>query len=58
MGRHSNIILIDKNNLKIIDSIKRVNYDISRVRQVLPGLEYKYPVSNKINPLDFNEEEF
>ncbi len=59
MGRHSNIILIDKSSLKIIDSIKRVSHEISRVRQVLPGLKYNYPPSdNKINPLEFNEKEF
>ena len=59
MGRHSNIILIDKSSLKIIDSIKRVPQEISRVRQILPGLKYAYPPSdNKINPLEFNEKEF
>ena len=58
MGRYSNIILIDKNNFKIIDSIKRVNHDMSRVRQVLPGLEYEYPIADKTNPLEINEGEF
>ena len=37
MGKHSNIILIDKESLKIIDSIKRVTIEMSRVRQILPG---------------------
>ena len=58
MGRHSNIILIDKENFKIIDSVKRVNYEISRVRQVLPGLQYQYPTTDKINPLNLKEDEF
>lgn len=59
MGRHSNIILIDKSSLKIIDSIKRVTDEISRVRQVLPGLKYDYPLNdNKINPVEIKEEEF
>lgn len=59
MGKHSNIILIEKENLNIIDSIKRVSQDISRVRQVLPGLEYQYPsLQDKINPLFLDEEEF
>ena len=59
MGRHSNIILVDKSSLKIIDSIKRVPEEISRIRQVLPGLKYDCPPSdNKMNPLEFNEEEF
>lgn len=58
MGRHSNIILIHKDSLKIIDSIKRINENISRVRQVLPGLEYKYLEADKLNPLDLNKEKF
>lgn len=41
MGKHSNIVLIEKEDSKIIDSIKRVSRDISRVRQILPGLEYQ-----------------
>lgn len=52
MGKYSNIILIDKASTKIIDSIKRVTLDMSRVRQVLPGIKYEYPqLNNKINPL-------
>lgn len=43
MGKHSNIILVDSNTEKIIDSIKRLSIDVSRVRQVLPGKEYTYP---------------
>ena len=59
MGRHSNIILIDKNSQKIIDSIKRVSLDMSRIRQVLPGIKYENPqIGNKLNPLDFNENQF
>ena len=51
MGRHSNIILKDENGL-VIDSIKRVPKEISRVRQLLPGMPYIYPPSqNKRNPL-------
>ncbi len=43
MGKHSNIILVDMTTGKIIDSIKRVSIDASRVRQLLPGLLYEYP---------------
>lgn len=51
MGRHSNIILVDENGV-IIDSIKRITEEISRVRQVLPGIPYVFPPSqNKQNPL-------
>ncbi len=51
MGRHSNIILVDGNGF-IIDSVKRVSEEMSRVRQVLPGKTYISPPSqNKQNPL-------
>ena len=43
MGKHSNIILVDIASGKIIDSIKRVGFDVNRVRQLLPGLIYQYP---------------
>lgn len=52
MGRHSNIILTDGSN-RIIDAIKRVDFSVSSVRQVLPGLEYTSPPSqNKTNLTD------
>ncbi|MEG2915309.1 MAG: NFACT RNA binding domain-containing protein [Oscillospiraceae bacterium] len=51
MGRHSNIILFDQNG-KVIDSIKRIDDDMSSVRQVLPGMTYTLPpAQNKINIL-------
>ena len=43
MGKHSNISLVDESSGKIIDSIKRVSIDTSRVRQLLPGMIYQYP---------------
>ena len=51
MGRHSNIILVDESQ-KIIDSIKRIDFSVSSVRQVLPGLNYELPPKqNKANIL-------
>ncbi|MCK9216812.1 MAG: NFACT family protein [Firmicutes bacterium] len=59
MGRHSNIILIDLKDSKIIDSIKRVNTFMSSVRTVLPGIEYIYPpAKEKIDTLNINETSF
>lgn len=53
MGRHSNIILTHIENEKIIDSAKRIPPSISRVRQLLPGINYELPpTQNKLNPLD------
>jgi predicted ribosome quality control (RQC) complex YloA/Tae2 family protein len=43
MGKHSNIIAIDESTGRIIDSIKRISPDLSRYRQLLPGLPYVYP---------------
>lgn len=53
MGRHSNIILVDNEENKVLDSIKRVPLSVSRYRQVLPGQNYINPPSqNKLNPID------
>ncbi len=43
MGKHSNLILIDTNTNKIIDSIKRISIDVNRYRQILPGSLYVEP---------------
>lgn len=49
MGRHSNISLVDMSTGKIVDSIKRVSIDMSRIRQLLPGKLYEYPpVQDKV----------
>ncbi|HHV09119.1 MAG TPA: fibronectin/fibrinogen-binding protein [Clostridiales bacterium] len=58
MGKHSNIIFCDE-NMKIIDSIKRVNQFISSVREVLPGRDYFIPAtSEKYDPLSITYELF
>ncbi len=41
MGKYSNMILISGE--KIIDSMKRVDFTTSSVRQILPGLQYALP---------------
>ena len=43
MGKHSNIILVDDESEKIIDSIKRISIDVNRYRQILPGKLYQIP---------------
>lgn len=53
MGKHSNVILINEDGI-IIDSLKRVSFDMSSKRQILPGLQYKVPpTQNKLT--FFNE---
>lgn len=50
MGRHSNVILLTEDG-RIIDAIRHVGEDVSRVRLVLPGLPYQSPPSQgKIDP--------
>ncbi|NLK71744.1 MAG: fibronectin/fibrinogen-binding protein [Clostridiales bacterium] len=52
MGKHSNIILIDAESNKILDSIKKISIDVNRYRQILPGKEYVSPPDqSKISPL-------
>ena len=49
MGKCSNLILINSDG-KIIDSVKRVDFTTSTVRQILPGFDYVLPPSqNKLN---------
>ncbi|MDO4623210.1 MAG: NFACT RNA binding domain-containing protein [Eubacteriales bacterium] len=58
MGKHSNIILVNENDV-IIDSIKRISCNISSVREVLPGREYFIPqTQQKADPLTISEQEF
>ncbi|MBO5410774.1 MAG: NFACT family protein [Clostridia bacterium] len=42
MAKHSNIILTDSQGM-IIDSVKRVDFTQSSVRQILPSLKYEIP---------------
>ncbi|NLG25479.1 MAG: fibronectin/fibrinogen-binding protein [Clostridiales bacterium] len=50
MGRHSNLILRVGN--RIVDSARHVTGDISRVREVLPGLRYERPPAHGKVPFD------
>lgn len=52
MGKHSNTILINRENNMIIDGIKHVTAAISSYRQIYPGKEYiSPPDQNKKIPL-------
>lgn len=58
MGKHSNIIFTDENDV-IIDSIKHISALISSVREVLPGRNYFIPnTQDKKNPFTLTENEF
>lgn len=52
MGRNSNLILCGPDG-RIIDCLRRVDYEMSEKRQVLPGLFYHLPPSqDKQDPLE------
>ncbi|MDR2296274.1 MAG: NFACT family protein [Clostridiales Family XIII bacterium] len=46
MGKHSNILLLDAESERIIDSIKRLSPEMNRYRQTLPGCPYIEPPSH------------
>ena len=52
MGKYSNLILKGEDD-RIIDSIRRIDGDISGKRQILPGLFYRMPPAqeHKVDPL-------
>ena len=55
MGRHSNLTLVKDG--RIIDAIRHVSGDMSRVRQALPGLPFvPPPAQDKIDPAVLTEE--
>lgn len=57
MGRCSNLIIIDHDG-RVIDSIKRVDEEMSRERMVLPGMRYALPPrDDRLNFLTAEPEE-
>ncbi|EHJ51602.1 NFACT family protein [Streptococcus macacae] len=57
MGKHSNIILIDKNENKIIESIKHIGFSQNSYRTVLPGSTYLAPPKTDAqNPFTISDE--
>ena len=56
MGRHSNLIVTDAGG-RVLDCIRHVSFDVSRVRQMLPGLTYVSPPGEaRKDPADITEE--
>lgn len=54
MGKHSNIILVDKESSKIIDAIKHIDSRQSSIREVFPNKDYFFVKDEKENILDEN----
>ncbi|MEO4053582.1 NFACT RNA binding domain-containing protein [Solibacillus sp. CAU 1738] len=58
MGRHSNCILVDVANDKIIDSLKHLPPSLNSYRTVLPGQLYiAPPAQHKVSPYSVTDEE-
>lgn len=58
MGRHSNLILVEKESQKIVDSLKHLPPAMNSYRTVLPGQNYVAPpAQNKVNPATVSSEE-
>ena len=50
MGRHSNLMFLDEND-RILEAARHVNPEMSRVRQIQPGMTYQAPpAQNRLNP--------
>ena len=59
MGKHSNIILIDASDDRILESLKRIDETVNRYREVLPGETYRLPPQQgKVDPLTLSKETF
>lgn len=57
MGKHSNIILIDKAKSKIIESIKHIGFSQNSYRTILPGSTYLAPPKTEAkNPFTVSDE--
>ena len=56
MGRHSNLLLLDESG-RILEATRHVNPEMSRVRQIQPGMTYlPPPAQDKLNPETLTEE--
>ncbi|WP_100333741.1 Rqc2 family fibronectin-binding protein [Bacillus alkalisoli] len=57
MGRHSNIIFVDKERNMILESIKHVPMAVNRYRSITPGQTYTLPPEQeKLHPFEATEE--
>lgn len=57
MGRHSSIILVNKESGKILDAIKHIGSSQNTYRSLLPGVDYiAPPEQNQLNPFSQEKE--
>ena len=58
MGKYSNLVFADE-SMRIIASLKTVDFTTSSRRQILPGMKYELPpAQDKLNPLEYTAEQF
>jgi predicted ribosome quality control (RQC) complex YloA/Tae2 family protein len=56
MGRHSNILLVNKQEEKIYDTIRHISPSQNSYRTLLPGAPYiPAPTQEKVNPFKFDQ---
>ena len=57
MGKHSNILLVDKSSHKILEVIKHIGFSQNSYRTLLPGAAYIAPPSTEaLNPFTIKDE--
>ncbi len=57
MGKHSNILLVDKSSNKILEVIKHIGFSQNSYRTLLPGATYIAPPStDALNPFTIKDE--
>ena len=57
MGKHSNILLVDKSSHKILEVIKHIGFSQNSYRTLLPGATYIAPPSTEaLNPFNVKDE--
>ena len=57
MGKHSNILLVDKSSNKVLEVIKHIGFSQNSYRTLLPGATYIAPPSTKsLNPFTIKDE--
>lgn len=57
MGRHSNILLVNKDENKVYEAIRHVPPALNTYRTLLPGADYRpAPPQDSVNPFDYEEE--
>lgn len=58
MGRHSTIVLLNKQTGKILDAIKHIGHSQNTYRSILPGCEYiEPPKQTQLNPFHASKEQ-